>query len=110
MDALQEAWRADLELAFPGWGTPAWTDGWRARTAPVAIGQKVSGAVIAVAEHGVWLDVGLGTPGLLLVTNMVGPAPIVRESYPPKGAQLTLWVYRVGPAGEVSLSQHSPPG
>jgi hypothetical protein len=103
-----DAWRAQLRAHFSDWGTTAWEDLWRSRPAPASIGQRLIGQVIAMAEFGVWLDAGLGTPVLLLVPYMLNDAPLTIEMYPALGASLTCWVRTVGSTGEIGVTQHSP--
>jgi hypothetical protein len=76
------------------------------------VGQMVSGRVIARAPFGVWLDIGVGRPALLLVVNMndAGVQPIAAQDYPPKGAIVDARISSLGAQGEIGLTQLTPRG
>jgi hypothetical protein len=76
----------------------------------VRLGQIVSGTVIARATFGVWLDIGVGHPALLLVPEMHGAKDhnIAFEDYPEAGASIEVCIIALGNRGEINLSQYPP--
>ena len=60
------------------------------------VGQAVSGTVIARAPFGVWLDIGVCFPALLVVTNMkrAQVSWITFNEYPALGERVEGWIER----------------
>src|SRR5262245_45228589 len=48
---------------------------WEAVKQRLAVGQTVTGIVIAKALFGAWLDIGVGFPALLLIPDVAGLTP-----------------------------------
>lgn len=100
------AWQDDIRACFPNWGTvnagACWPE--------VRVGQAVRGTVIARAPFGVWLDIGVGFPALLLVPYMRGAKlrRITFEDYPPVGTQAEGRINSLGDRGEIGLTQERP--
>lgn len=67
---------------------------WDQVKAAVPVGAEVSGRVVACQPFGVFVDLGLGFPGLLEVLEFADPAAQSRgeESFPAVGASVTAWV------------------
>jgi ribosomal protein S1 len=58
------------------------------------IGAEVVATVTRVVPYGVWVDLGVGFDGLLLVPEMTGDGPRSMEDYPPAGTSIrakVLW-------------------
>ena len=64
------SWGSDLLIRFPDWRSDAVLSTWPAVKASISVGQQVSGVVIARAPFGVWLDIGVAFPALLLVRDI----------------------------------------
>jgi ribosomal protein S1 len=102
------AWGDDIRSRFPEWGTDAALARWPAVKAGLAVGQTVRGEVIARAPFGVWVDIGVGHPALLLVPEMAGASerPIRFEEHPELGAVVEARVISLGDRAEISLTQN----
>lgn len=48
---------------------------WEALKQRLAIGQSVTGEVVAKSHFGAWIDIGVGFPALLRITDIVGLTP-----------------------------------
>jgi len=59
---------ADIRKRFPEWPGRA-MERWPAEKKKLAIGQEVTGEVIADMSSGIWLDIGLSFPALLHFFN-----------------------------------------
>jgi small subunit ribosomal protein S1 len=55
-------------------------------------GRSVDGTVTRVEPYGVWIDLGIGFVGLLLVTEMAGDGPKQLDDYPQVGSTVTATV------------------
>lgn len=70
MTLPHDEWRVLLAKRFPQ-GDPAEQEmKWKAVKTKLAIGQSVTGTVVARAHFGVWLDLGVEFPALLLIVNI----------------------------------------
>lgn len=103
------AWVEDIQSRFTDWGTEAALARWPQIRATLEIGRSVSGTVIARAPFGVWLDISVGHPALLLVPEMRGAKVrrITFDDYPQIGSLIDAQIVSLGDRGEISLSQHS---
>lgn len=101
------AWRDDVKLHFPLWGTPEMLAEWPSVRATLKTGQPVSGTVIARAQFGVWLDIGVAFPALLEVIRMkdAGARRIVFDDYPAMSERVEGWICVLGPKGEIGVTQ-----
>jgi hypothetical protein len=101
------SWDEDLRARFPDWGTAAAIDRWPAARALLVTGQPVHGAVVARAPFGVWVDIGVGHPALLLVPEMTGASerPIRFHEYPELGTAVDAQIVALGDRAEIGLSQ-----
>jgi predicted RNA-binding protein with RPS1 domain len=106
------AWDDDIRVRFPDWGTDAARSRWPAARSRLSVGQVVRGEVIARAPFGVWVDITVGHPALLMVPEMAGARerPITFEDYPPLGAVVEARIVSLGDRAEISLSQHPQAG
>lgn len=104
-------WQEERRLRFPDWGDEAARQRWRSSPPKLAVGQAVEGVVVARAPFGVWLDIGVGHPALLLVTKMGGVRTVRLgfEDYPPLGTRLVGHVYVLGPDAEIGVTQLANP-
>ena len=108
----QSDWESDIRAAFPDWQTDAAAKRWPEIRASLSVGRIATGKVISRAPFGVWLDIGVNQPALLLVVNMEG-ANTRRVSFvdfPQKGTELTARINALGGKGEIGLTQQSPEG
>jgi small subunit ribosomal protein S1 len=104
------SWPDDIRAHFPDWETPGALARWPEVRTRLRVGQAVRGTVIARAPFGVWLDIGVGFPALLLVPEM-REAKLRRipfEDYPPTGAQIEACINALGDRGELGLTQQRP--
>jgi hypothetical protein len=104
------SWDEDIRARFPRWGTEAALIYWPQIRAGLEVGQLARGIVIARAPFGVWLDIGVGQPALLLVPEM-REAKVRRlsfEDYPQIGEPVEGHIIALGNRGEISFSQHPP--
>lgn len=101
-------WDADIRCVFPDWLTKAATERWPAVRESITVGQTVQGNVISRAPFGVWLDIGVGHPALLLVVNMNGAKlrRITFEDYPEKHSTVVARINALGNNCEIGLTQH----
>jgi hypothetical protein len=105
------AWDDDIRARFPDWCTDAVLIRWPAIRAKLAVGQIVHGEVIARAPFGVWVDIAVGHPALLLVPEMAHAREkrIAFEDYPPVGAIVEARIAGTGARAEIALTQHPSP-
>ncbi|NOT61141.1 MAG: hypothetical protein HOP19_13055 [Acidobacteria bacterium] len=103
-------WREEIKSRFPDWQTDVAIERWPAIRKSLSIGQPVSGEVIARAPFGVWVDINVGQPALLIVVNMkdAGMRRIAFDDYPPKGAVVLARINALGEQGEIGLTQLVP--
>ena len=101
------SWQEDIRARFPSWLSEGALPNWSAARASLAIGQRVSGVVIARAPFGVWLDIGVPFPALLLVPNMreAGQRRIAFEDYPQAGDGVEGYINALGDRGEIGIAQ-----
>ncbi|MCS7468528.1 hypothetical protein NZK35_17890 [Stieleria sp. ICT_E10.1] len=95
---------------FPDWQTDAATERWPAIRESLSVGQTVTGKVVSRAPFGVWLDIDVNQPALLLVVNMDGAdnRRITFDDYPEIGSELTTRINALGDTGEIGLTQQNP--
>ena len=103
------AWDEDIRARFPDWGTDAALRRWPTVKLELAVGQAVSGEVIARAPFGVWVDIGVSLPALLLVPERTcaHERPIPFEKYPEVGTLVKARVVSLGDRAEIGLSQNA---
>src|SRR5215510_6718228 len=103
-------WQDEIRARFPDWGTDAALLRWPAVRSGLRVGQTVSGVVIARAPFGIWLDIGIDFPALLLVPNMQGAKlrRITFEDYPVMGAQVEARINSLGDRGQIGMTQERP--
>ena len=109
----QMDWRDDIRARFPDWDTEAAALRWPEVKARLIVGQPIEGVVVARAPFGVWLDVGVGHPALLLVPEMEGAQHrrIAFEDYPATGRVVAGRVVGLGDRRcEIHVSQRHPDG
>jgi ribosomal protein S1 len=101
-------WRDEIRARFPDWGTDSASARWPAIRDKLPIGQEVRGEVIALAPFGVWVDIAVGHPALLLVPEMAGARErrITFEDYPALLTAVEARIVCLGNRGEISLSQY----
>lgn len=106
-------WRDDLYSRFPEWGTEAAAQRLREVQAQLVVGQPIAGVVVARAPFGVFLDVGVSLPALLLVPEMEGAQQrrIVFDDYPAIGSIVEGRVVGFSESWcEIGVSQRYPEG
>ena len=101
-------WAEDIRARYPDWGTDGALVQWNEARERIRIGQSVRGSVIARAPFGVWLDIEVGHPALLLVPEMRGAKEhrITFDDYPVIGAVVEAHIVALGDRGEIALSQN----
>ena len=79
---------------------------WESVKARLPVGTAVEGRVVHVAPFGVFVDLGVGFDGLLLVPEMAGAGPKTMAEYPKTGETVNARViqHRDGNR-QVSLTQ-----
>lgn len=104
----QSGWAADIHNVFPDWETDSAAQRWPEIRQSITVGQAVNGRVISRAPFGVWLDIGVNQPALLLVVNMewANTKRITFEDFPEIGTVLTALKNALGDRGEIGLTQH----
>jgi transcriptional accessory protein Tex/SPT6 len=103
------AWQDDIRVHYPDWATDAALERWAQSRMRLSEGQKVRGSVIARAPFGVWVDIGVDHPALLLVTEMCGAKErhMSLDGYPAIGENVDAWISAIGERCEIGLSQSS---
>jgi ribosomal protein S1 len=103
-------WRDEIRARFPDWQTDAALARWPEVRSGLRLEQAVSGTVIARAPFGVWLDIGVSLPALLLVPNMAGAKlrRITFEDYPALGVLVDGRINALGDRGEIGVGQECP--
>lgn len=97
---------------FPDFGTESALARWHDDREKLCVGQSVRGVVIARAQFGVWLDVGVGHPALLLVPEMAEARErsIKFEEYPQLGVIVEASILWLGEREDkrvtFNLTQH----
>jgi ribosomal protein S1 len=108
-----EDWRCQLANAFPKREAAKETAEWIALKQRLAVGDRVTGVVVARAEFGVWLDLGVGFPGLMLVPDLAGLSPEAYQSGDScrVGSTMPVAVYRFNDAEfRIRVGSAAPPG
>jgi transcriptional accessory protein Tex/SPT6 len=106
----QSDWDADIRAVFPDWQTDTAVERWSSIRESLRVGQTVTGKVVSRAPFGVWLDIDVDQPALLLVVNMDGANTrrITFDDYPQIGIALTARINALGDRGEIGLTQQNP--
>ena len=101
-------WAEDIRARYPDWGTEVALTRWGEVRERLRIGQNVCGAVIARAPFGVWLDIDVNHPALLLVPEMRGAKEhrITFDDYPAIGEVVEARIVALGDRAEIGLSQN----
>src|ERR1700722_5745066 len=109
--APENSWRDQILARFPDWESDAAAALWPTTKASLSVGQDVSGPVIARAPFGVWIDIGVGHPAVLLVPEMRRSPHqrITFDDYPLIGGTIAATIVALGDRAEIALSQF-PPG
>ncbi|MEM6260433.1 MAG: hypothetical protein AAGI37_19335 [Planctomycetota bacterium] len=102
------AWGDDLKAAFPDWRKESGLRRWPEVLRELSVGQAITGKVVARAPFGVWLDIGVSFPALLLVPNMKDAKSrrISFDEYPVLGGQVSGRIVSLGKTGEIGLAQN----
>jgi hypothetical protein len=104
-------WSRSLSDWFPARDPVAAQQEWNAVKKRLAIGQPVSGIVVAKAPFGAWLDIGVGFPALLLIPDVAGltPQSYRANEWCPVGSAITAEIAIFNDAKfEVRVSQGTP--
>ena len=101
------AWQDDLRSRFPDWQTEADQARWPGVKAALQVGSAVAGEVVSRAPFGVWLDIGVAFPALLMVTNMHGAKlrRILFVDYPAIGTRIEGTINTLGNRGEIGIAE-----
>ena len=109
-EADQFTWDRDIRTAFPHWQTEVAASHWQSETESLKLGQQVSGLVVARAPFGVWVDIGVSFPALLLVPNMAEAQyrSVQFTDYAPKGTLVSARInVLAGEKCEIGLTQRN---
>jgi ribosomal protein S1 len=100
-------WEDDLKNVFPDWREESALLRWSEVLGELSVGQAITGKVVARAQFGVWLDIGVSFPALLLVPNMKDAKSrrISFDEYPVLGSQVSGRIVSLGETGEIGLRQ-----
>lgn len=104
------SWDDDVRTHFPDWGTADAVQRWQSNRPQIVKGQPVCGTVIARAPFGVWVDISVGHPALLLVPEMAEASKkrITFDEYPQIGSVLEANIAGTGEKAEIRLTQRHP--
>ncbi len=103
-------WGQDIRARFPAWMTPAAAEIWPRCLGRLEIGQPVTGEIIARAPFGVWIDIGVGWPAVVLIPEMRDEdgGRITYSRFPAKGSTVDGRVVGFGDGGEIHVTQAAP--
>jgi hypothetical protein len=84
----------DLDTLFPGHRSPDRASEWEALKQRLAIGQPLTGPVVARHPFGAWIDLGFGFPALLEIIGMAGLTPerYRADDWCPLGSEVTAHI------------------
>jgi hypothetical protein len=107
---MEDEWENDIRARFHDWGSQTALSRWPAVRSSLTLGQTVVGNVIARAPFGVWIDIGVSFPALLLVTRMEGARQrrITFDDYPQVGTVIDGRLVVLGEGGEIGITQLDP--
>ena len=102
------SWEEDIKKVFPDWLTEKGINEFKSSNIELEINQYVKGKVIARAEFGVWVDIGVGYPALLLVVNFANRNAKAENfiGYPTIGEIVEAKINALGPKAEIGLTQN----
>jgi transcriptional accessory protein Tex/SPT6 len=94
-------WNRVLSERFPNYESRERDPAWEELKQRFAIGQSVTGTVVARAPFGAWIDLGVGFPGLLEIISMADLTPATPQRYRagewcPVGTKVTAFVGSLG--------------
>ena len=102
---MSEKWDTDIRHQFPDWLTSDAILRWLDFDKP-NVGDTFTGTVIARAPFGVWLDIGIGFPALLLAPNMIkSHRSIESDDYPKIGDAIFTEIIGLSVGAEITLLQ-----
>jgi transcriptional accessory protein Tex/SPT6 len=103
------SWDDDIKDVFPNWQTEEGIAEFNAAKVRLEMNQFVTGTVIARAQFGVWVDIGVGYPALLLVVNFANRDAKAQNffGYPMVGEKIEAYVNALGPRAEIGLTQRN---
>jgi ribosomal protein S1 len=83
-----------LDKLFPAHRSPSRSAEWDALKQRIAVGQTVTGTVVAKSPFGAWIDLGIGFPGLLeiLVIEGLTPERYRADDWCAPGSEVTAYV------------------
>jgi hypothetical protein len=104
-------WDEDIRTRFPDWKTDAALARWLSVRQELSLENSVKGEVIARAPFGVWIDIGIDRPALLLVPEIKGAREkaISFDEYPLIGSSIEARIIHLSDRGDISLSQQLLP-
>jgi transcriptional accessory protein Tex/SPT6 len=104
-------WDEDVRARYPDWLTDAALARWPEARRRLVVGQHVRGSVIARAPFGVWVDIDVGHPALLLVPEMRDAAQrrLTFDDYPAIGEIVEAWIVALSERAEIRLTQQPQP-
>ena len=110
MPPMSKNWTEQIRERFPDWlsteSALRWMDSLKSECRPY-VGDLVSGAVIARAPFGVWVDIDWGRPALLRAEDMIGADQkrIRFDEYPGFDTIINAEIISLEIDGEIGLKQ-----
>ena len=100
-------WQEELIKEFPSWGTQEGIERFNLSKHSLVEGDVVIGKVICRAPFGVWVDINVGYPSLLLLTYFSQADVKLKGfvSYPEVGNSIQATIRVLGANGEIGLTQ-----
>lgn len=97
-EADQMTWNQDVRSVFPDWLTELERQRWNDVRDSLQLNSTVKGLVVARAPFGVWIDIRVGFPALLLVPDMFQATQrqLRFVDYPPKGTLVRARIHAIG--------------
>jgi len=93
----EQNWHDEIKRIFGDYESPELESDWQAVVESLAVGQSITGKVVARAHFGVWIDLGVGFPALLQIVMMrdMDHATYVADEWCPVGSQVEAQVRRL---------------
>jgi hypothetical protein len=98
------SWVKEIRAVFPDWGTEQALQHWLEVRQQLCVGQPVEGSVVARADFGLWLDIGVNHPALLL-SSEVRNSRVNFKDHHVVGDVVEAWISFVGYCPPVRLTQ-----
>ena len=99
-------WHNEIKRIFGDYESPELESAWQAVVQSLNLGQSVTGKVVARADYGAWIDLGVGFPALLQTVMMQGMdhEMYLADEWCPVGSQVKAQV-RILNERQIGLEQ-----